>query len=73
MWFGNGGKSLFWVSNYNFFWKKCLARMAFCPKEVVDGCDHLIHAIEVGSERHKPLSIEARGERREEDQIEEEK
>ena len=42
--------------------------MAFCPKEVVDGWDHLLHAIEVGSERRKPLSIEARGERREEDQ-----
>ena len=47
--------------------------MAFCPKEVVDGWDHLLHAIEVGSERRKPLFIEARGERREEDQIEEEK
>jgi len=53
--------------------EKCLAGMAFCPKEVVDGWDHLMHAIEVGSERRKPLSIEARGERREEDQIEEEK
>ena len=52
---------------------KCLVEIAFCQKVVVDGWDHLMHAIEVGSEKRKPLSIEARGERREEDQIEEEK
>ena len=42
--------------------------MAFFLKEVADSWDHLMHAIEVGSARPKPLSTEARGERREEDQ-----
>jgi len=37
--------------------------MAFCPKEVVDGWDHPMHTIEVGSETPKPLSTEARRER----------
>ena len=36
---------------------KCLVEMAFCQKVVVDGWDHLMHAIEVGSERPKSLSI----------------
>ena len=42
--------------------------MAFCPKEIVDDWDHPMHAIKIGSERPKPLSTKARGERREEDQ-----
>ena len=42
---------------------KCLTGMTFCLKEVVDGWDHLMHAIEVGSERSKFLSIQARREK----------
>ena len=30
--------------------KKCPVGMAFHPKEVSVGCDHMIHAIEVGGE-----------------------
>ena len=40
------------------FLGKCFAKMAFLPKEVNKGQDHLMHAIEVGSLR--PLSAEGR-------------
>ena len=39
---------------------KCFAKMAFLPKEVNKGQDHLMHAIEVGIESLRPLSAEGR-------------
>lgn len=35
--------------------------MAFCPKEVVDGWDHSMHAREVGKENSKALFIQTKG------------
>ena len=45
---GKGG--LYLVSCRNFFWERYLAGMVSYPKEVINGWDHLMHAIELGSE-----------------------
>ena len=46
-----GGKGdLYLVSCPNFFWERYLARMVSYLKEVINGWDHLMHAIELGSE-----------------------
>ena len=51
VWFGGGGKrGLYLVSNRVFFWEIYLAMMVSYPKEVIDGWDHLMHAIKLGSE-----------------------
>ena len=39
---------------------KCFTGMAFLPKEVNIGWDHLIHAIGVGVKSPQPLSAEGR-------------
>ena len=36
-WWGGGGKGLFWGSYRGLFWRKCLAKMAFCLKEASKG------------------------------------
>ena len=38
-------------------WRECFARMAFLPKEVNIGGDHLKHAIGVGVESSQSLSV----------------
>ena len=45
-----GKKGLYLVSSHDFFLGIYLVRMVFYPKEVIDGWDHLMHAIELGSE-----------------------
>ena len=45
---GKGG--LYLVFCRNFFWERYLAGMVFYLKEVINGWDHLMHAIELGSE-----------------------
>ena len=45
---GKGG--LYLVSYCNFFWERYLAGTVSYPKEVINGWDHLMHAIELGSE-----------------------
>ena len=46
-----GGKGdLYLVSCRNFFWKRYLAGMVSYLKEVINGWDHMMHAIELGSE-----------------------
>ena len=41
---------LYLVSCRDFFWGIYLAGMVSYPKEVINGWDHLMHAIELGSE-----------------------
>ena len=51
MWFGGGGKmGLYLVSSRDFFWEYTLLGWYLTQKKVVDGWDHLMHAIEVGGE-----------------------
>ena len=45
---GKGG--LYLVSYRDFFWRINLTRVVFYPKEVINSWDHLMHAIELGSE-----------------------
>ena len=46
-----GGKwGLYLVSCHDFFWERYLAGMVSYPKEVINGWDHMTHAIELGSE-----------------------
>ena len=45
---GKGG--LYLVSCRDFFWGIYLAGTVSYPKEVINGRDHLMHAIELGSE-----------------------
>ena len=45
---GKGG--LYLVSYRDFFWGIYLAGMVSYPKEVINGWDHLMHAIELGNE-----------------------
>ena len=46
-----GGKEgLYLVSCRDFFWGIYLAGMVSYSKEVINGWDHLMHAIELGSE-----------------------
>ena len=45
---GKGG--LYLVSCRDFFWGIYLTGMVSYPKEVINGRDHLMHAIELGSE-----------------------
>ena len=45
---GKGG--LYLVSYHDFFWGIYPAGMVSYPKEVINGWDHLMHAIELGSE-----------------------
>ena len=45
---GKGG--LYLVSCRDFFWGIYLAGIGSYPKEVINGWDHLMHAIELGSE-----------------------
>ena len=45
---GKGG--LYLVSCRDFFWGIYLTGMVSYPKEVINGWDHLMHAIEQGSE-----------------------
>ena len=45
---GKGG--LYLVSCRDFFWGIFLVVMVSYPKEVINGWDHLMHAIELGSE-----------------------
>ena len=45
---GKGG--LYLVSCRNFLWERYLTRMVSYPKEVINGWDHLMHAIELDSE-----------------------
>ena len=45
---GKGG--LYLVSCRDFFWGIYPARMVSYPKEVINGWDHLMHAIELSSE-----------------------
>ena len=45
---GKGG--LYLVACCDFFWGICLVGMVSYPKEVINGWDHLMHAIELGSE-----------------------
>ena len=52
---GKGG--LYLVSYYDFFLGIYLAEMVSYPKEVIDGWNHLMHAIELGSEVAQSLSI----------------
>ena len=52
---GEGGLCL--VSSLAFFWEYTLMGMVSHPKEVVDGWDHLMRAIEVGGEVAQSLSI----------------
>ena len=52
---GNGG--LYLVSCRDFFWGIYLAGMVSYPKKVIDGWDHLMYAIELGSEVAQSLSI----------------
>ena len=51
MWFGGGGKkgSIFGFLSW-FLLGIYLAGMVSYPKEVINGWDHLMHAIELGSE-----------------------
>ena len=48
---------LYLISNRDFFWGIYLAGMVSYPKEIVDGWDHLMHAIELDSEVAQSLSI----------------
>ena len=52
MWFGSGEKmgSILGFP-LKLLWGKCLAGMAFHPKEVSMGWDHLMRVIEVGEEK----------------------
>ena len=51
VWFGGGGKmSLYLVSNRDVFLGIYPIGMVPYPIEVIDGWDHLMHAIEVGGE-----------------------
>ena len=52
---GKGGLHL--VSSRDFFLGIYLAGMISYPKKVIDGWDHLMHAIELGSEVAQSLSI----------------
>ena len=45
---GKGG--LYLVSYRNFFWERYLVGMVFYLKKVINSWDHLMHAIELGSE-----------------------
>ena len=46
-----GGKwGLYLVSYRDFFWGIYLVGMISYPKEVINGWDHLMHAIELSSE-----------------------
>ena len=45
-----GEKKSFLGFLLRLLWRKCFARMAFLPKEVNIGGDHLKHAIGVGVE-----------------------
>ena len=45
---GKGG--LYLVSCRDFFWEIYFAGIVSYPKEVINGWDHLMHAIELGSE-----------------------
>ena len=45
---GKGG--LYLVSYCDFFWRIYPVGMVSYPKEVINGWDHLMHAIELGSE-----------------------
>lgn len=45
---GKGG--LYLVSCHNFFWERYLAGTVSYLKDVINGWDHLMHAIELGSE-----------------------
>ena len=47
-----GKRGLYLVSNCDFFWE-----YTYHPKEVIDGWDHLMHAIELGSEVAQSSSI----------------
>ena len=51
VWFDNG-KKMGSILGFPFklLWGKYPIGMAFHPKEVRMGCDHLMHAIEVGEE-----------------------
>ena len=51
VWFGGGGKwGLYLVFYRDFFWGIYLAGMVSYLKKVINGWDHLMHAIELGSE-----------------------
>ena len=52
-----GKKGLYLVSSHDFFLGIYLVRMVFYPKEEIDGWDHLMHAIELGSEIAQSLLV----------------
>ena len=45
-----GKRGLYFVFYRNFFWERYLAGMVSYLKEVINGWNHLMHAIELGSE-----------------------